>query len=77
MDNQNEKDRCVNCGIRNVPLYLGLDNRLHCADHIGLLLPPELPLGACCVLSEKDVQKLLKCETDFASLLQTLKSHST
>jgi len=42
----------------------------------GLLLPPELPLGACCVLSEKDVQKLLKCETDFASLLQTLQSHS-
>lgn len=39
MDNQNEKDRCVNCGIRSVPLYLGLDNRLHCADHIGLLLP--------------------------------------
>ena len=28
MDNQNEKDRCVNCGIRSVPLYLGLDNRL-------------------------------------------------
>ena len=23
MDNQNEKDRCVNCGIRSVPLYLG------------------------------------------------------
>ena len=43
----------------------------------GLLLPPELPLGACCVLSEKDVQKLLKCETDFASLLQTLQSHSS
>ena len=43
MDNQNEKDRCVNCGIRNVPLYLGLDNRLHCANHIGLLLPPDKP----------------------------------
>lgn len=43
MDNQNEKDRCVNCGIRSVPLYLGLDNRLHCADHIGLLLPPDKP----------------------------------
>ena len=43
MDNQNEKDRCVNCGIRNVPLYLGLDNRLHCADHIGLLLPSDKP----------------------------------
>ena len=43
MDNQNEKDRCVNCGIRSVPLYLGLDDRLHCADHIGLLLPPDKP----------------------------------
>ncbi len=43
MDNRNEKDRCVNCGIRSVPLYLGLDNRLHCADHIGLLLPPDKP----------------------------------
>lgn len=41
--NRNEKDRCVNCGIRSVPLYLGLDNRLHCADHIGLLLPPDKP----------------------------------
>ena len=43
MDNRNEKDRCINCGIRSVPLYLGLDGRLHCADHIGLLLPPDKP----------------------------------
>ena len=43
MDNRNEKDRCVNCGIRSVPLHLGLDGRLHCADHIGLLLPPDKP----------------------------------
>ena len=32
------KNCCVNCGIRSVPLYLGLDGRLHCADHIGLLV---------------------------------------
>ncbi|WP_298483628.1 pseudouridine synthase [uncultured Ruminococcus sp.] len=37
----------------------------------GLLLPPDLALGDCILLSEKDVQKMLKCETDFASLLQT------
>ena len=28
-----EKKCCVNCGIANVPLYLGLDGNLHCADH--------------------------------------------
>ena len=43
MDNQNRKDRCVNCGIKSVPLYLGLDGRLHCTDRIGLLLPPNKP----------------------------------
>lgn len=31
---------CVNCSISGVPLYLGLDGKLHCADHIGLLLNP-------------------------------------
>lgn len=30
---------CVNCKISGVPLYLGLDNLLHCADHMGFLLP--------------------------------------
>ena len=29
------------------------------------------------LLSEKDVQKMLNCETNFASLLQTLKKHSS
>lgn len=43
MDNQNRKDRCVNCGIKSVPLYLGLDGRLHCTNRIGLLLPPNKP----------------------------------
>ena len=43
VDNQNEKNRCVNCGIKSVPLYLGLDGKLHCADHIGLLLPSNKP----------------------------------
>ncbi|MFR4393056.1 MAG: hypothetical protein ACLT29_01540 [Ruminococcus callidus] len=43
----------------------------------GLEMPQDLEIGTCCVLSEKDVQKLLKCETDFASLLQTLQSHSS
>ena len=43
MDNQNKKNRCVNCGIKSVPLYLGLDGKPHCADHIGLLLPSVKP----------------------------------
>lgn len=30
---------CVNCKVSGVPLYLGLDGQLHCADHIGFLLP--------------------------------------
>ncbi|MDD6374914.1 MAG: hypothetical protein PUE88_06610 [Ruminococcus sp.] len=33
-------EKCVNCGISNVPLYLGLDGNLHCADHVGILLLP-------------------------------------
>lgn len=33
-----EKECCVNCGIANVPLYLGLDGNLHCADYAGLLI---------------------------------------
>lgn len=33
-----EKECCVNCGIANVPLYLGLDGNLHCADHAGMLI---------------------------------------
>lgn len=31
--------QCVNCKITDVPLYMGLDGNLHCADHIGLILP--------------------------------------
>ncbi len=31
--------QCANCKITNVPLYMGLDGNLHCADHIGLILP--------------------------------------
>lgn len=38
----------------------------------GMELPPDLPLGRCKILPEKDVQKMLKCESDFARLLQTL-----
>ena len=34
----NEKERCVNCGIANVLLYLGLDGKLHCADCASLLI---------------------------------------
>ena len=33
-----EKECCVNCGIANVPLHLGLDGNLHCADHAGMLI---------------------------------------
>ena len=37
----------------------------------GMLLPPDLPLGTCRLLGEKDVQKMLNCEMKFADLLQT------
>lgn len=33
------EEKCVNCGISSVPLYLGLDGHLHCCDCIGFLLP--------------------------------------
>lgn len=36
-------EKCINCGISNVPLYLGLDNRMHCADHIGMLISASVP----------------------------------
>ncbi len=32
-------EKCVNCGISGVPLYLGLDGHLHCCDCIGMLIP--------------------------------------
>lgn len=38
----------------------------------GLVLPPEMALGSCCILKEKDVQKMLRQESDFSSLLQKL-----
>lgn len=43
----------------------------------GLLLPSDLVLGDCILLSEKDVQKMLKYETNFADLLQTLQASSS
>lgn len=30
--------KCVNCGISNVPLYIGLDGHLHCEKHIQILV---------------------------------------
>lgn len=33
------EEKCVNCKISGVPLYLGLDDHLHCVDHIEFLLP--------------------------------------
>ena len=39
MNQDEQKPCCVNCHISGVPLYLGLDGKQHCADHIGLLLP--------------------------------------
>ncbi|MEE0394059.1 MAG: hypothetical protein ACLR1Q_11070 [Ruminococcus sp.] len=38
MNQDEQKPCCVNCHISDVPLYLGLDGKQHCADHIGLLL---------------------------------------
>lgn len=34
-----DTEKCVNCGISDVPLHLGLDGRKHCADHIWMLIP--------------------------------------
>lgn len=33
-----KKDTCINCGISNVPLIVGLDNQLHCESHISMLV---------------------------------------
>lgn len=38
------QEKCINCGISHIPLYLGLDNRLHCADHIGMLVSASVPI---------------------------------
>lgn len=35
--------RCIHCGISGVQLFPGLDGHLHCADHIGMLLPKREP----------------------------------
>lgn len=37
----------------------------------SLQLPPSLAIGACQMLSQKDVQKMLCCEGDFSKLLQS------
>ena len=37
----------------------------------GIEMPVDLKLGSCQILLEKDIQKILKCETDFAKLLQS------
>ncbi len=33
------EEKCVNCGISDVPLDWGLDGNLHCSNCIGFLLP--------------------------------------
>lgn len=43
----------------------------------GLRLPADLPLGSCQTLINQDVQKMLKCETIFLSLLQSLSESSS
>lgn len=43
----------------------------------GLSMPPDLTLGTCRVLLNQDVQKMLKYETDFASLLQNIRKSSS
>ena len=58
MDNQNEKNHCVNCGIKSVPLHLGLDGRLHCADCTGMLLPKREP--TCMQQLEQQVTERLR-----------------
>lgn len=41
-----------------------------------LSIPPDLAIGACQVLNLQDVQKILKKETNFASMLQILRKNS-
>lgn len=31
------KNCCAFCGISNVPLFLCLDGKMRCADHVGML----------------------------------------
>lgn len=30
--------KCINCGISGVPLYIGLDGHLHCEKHVQILV---------------------------------------
>lgn len=32
-----KKNCCAFCGISNVPLFLCLDGKMRCADHVGML----------------------------------------
>lgn len=34
-------EKCINCGISNVPLVMGLDYHLHCEAHVQLLVGAE------------------------------------
>lgn len=43
----------------------------------GLILPPDLPCGACRRLGDEDIQKILKSRSDFATMLQILKKSSS
>ncbi len=42
----------------------------------GMSLPADLPIGGCLVLQAQDVQKILKKENDFATMLQILRKSS-
>lgn len=61
-------------------MMAALGNHVHALKRIaigGLPLPPDLPCGACRVLHDEDIQKILKSRSDFASMLQILKKSSS
>ena len=56
-----EKECCVNCGIANVPLYLGLDGNLHCADHAGMLIVEKKKEEQGEVKANGECEKVCRC----------------
>lgn len=57
-------------------MFAALGNHVEELIRIGigdLFLPPDLQLGSCMELLDKDLEKLLNCETTFSAKLQSLK----
>ena len=61
-------------------MFAALGNHVEELIRIGigdLFLPPDLQLGSCMELLDKDLEKLLNCETTFSAKLQSLKKNSS